>query len=96
LREFHEHLDDPLEAGVPHELRKLRDHWHEALQAASLLTTFPLWPTETIDLPTMDRTYRVMLPWHRQTEAKRFSVTATLSWNWDALLSARFATTEVI
>lgn len=42
----------------------------------------------------MDRTYRTYLWWPETPETKAFYVTAEISWVWDALLSARFATTE--
>jgi hypothetical protein len=42
----------------------------------------------------MDRTYKNYLWWPETPETKAFHVTAEISWVWDSLLSARFATTE--
>jgi hypothetical protein len=70
-----------------------RTLWQEALARAELMAA-PFWPTETIDVRRMDRTYRVSLSLHQVEQARPFYVTAGLSWRWDALLSARAATTE--
>lgn len=71
-----------------------RDCWHDALKKTGLTATFPLWPTETIDRSTMDRSYSVYLRLTSTPETRPFHVSAKVSWQWDVLLSARFATTE--
>jgi len=71
-----------------------RDLWHRVLQEAHFPITHPLHPEEWIDANSMDRTYRVYLYWPDISKSKPFTVTAEIGWRWDALLSARFATTE--
>jgi hypothetical protein len=70
-----------------------RTLWHEAASAAGLLP-YPARPAETIDLRRMNRRYSVTIPMHDMNRARPFYVTAGLSWQWDALHSARTATTE--
>ncbi|MFQ5344042.1 MAG: hypothetical protein ACE5F6_21070 [Anaerolineae bacterium] len=70
-----------------------RTAWHEALNTADLLPFAP-WPTETIDLGQMGRTYSIIMVLRDMQQAKPFYVTAGLSWQWGALQSARIATTE--
>jgi len=50
--------------------------------------------SESVDLRSMDRTYRVYHHWIEKDEPKLFHVSAEITWVWNALLSARFATTE--
>ena len=70
-----------------------RELWHEALAQARLITA-PLWPTETIDLRQMARSYEVYMPMYHRNQTGPFHVTVELNWRWDALQSARTATTE--
>jgi hypothetical protein len=70
-----------------------RTIWHEALSAARLLP-FPTWPTETIDLRHMTRAYSIIISRGSREHTRPFYVTTGLSWVWDALQSARMATTE--
>lgn len=70
-----------------------RTLWHEALAQAELMAA-PFWPTETIDVRRMDRVYRAYAPLQHGDQPKPFYVAAELSWRWEALLSARTATTE--
>ncbi|MFA5874073.1 MAG: hypothetical protein WC832_08905 [Anaerolineales bacterium] len=68
--------------------------WNKALNTAGL--NFPgLFPEQSVDLRSIDRTYRTFIPFglsgHRFSP---FHVTVELSWRWDALLSARFDTSE--
>jgi len=72
---------------------QFRDLWREALAEAGL-QTFPAWPGEAIDLGNMARTYRGFVEVYRARRAGPFRVTAELSWRWEALQSARSATTE--
>ena len=51
-------------------------------------------PTETLDLRSMSRTYQVYAHLGFSQEIKPFHVSARLSWTWDALQTARTATTE--
>ncbi len=72
-----------------------RSLWHETLKSTHLATTHPLCPNETIDTRTMDRSYSLFIQWQRKSQRDdKFHVTAHLRWRWDALLSARFSTTE--
>ena len=70
-----------------------RERWHEALAQARLVSV-PFWPTETVDLRHMDRAYQVYMPMPHREQTRPFHVTVELSWRWDALQSARTATTE--
>lgn len=70
-----------------------RTLWHETLSAASL-SPFTPRPSETIDVRGMNRTYRIHVSLPDARRARPFHVTATLSWRWEALHSARTATTE--
>lgn len=49
---------------------------------------------ESVDMHSMDRTYRVYHHWIEKDVPKLFHVSAEITWVWDALLSARFSTTE--
>jgi hypothetical protein len=66
--------------------------WQQALVAARLQTLS--FPTETIVLYNMARAYRDYVSLGRPFGASRFSITAELSWEWDALSSARSETVE--
>jgi hypothetical protein len=68
--------------------------WLEALGQAHFPFLHLLRPTETIDIHSMVRTYSCYLWWSEKPETKAFNVTTEISWVWDYLLSARFATTE--
>lgn len=66
--------------------------WNQALSTAGLMSLFP---EQMVNLQSMDRTYRLIIPvGHNSARYSPFYVTMELSWRWDALLSARFATTE--
>ena len=67
--------------------------WHETLRAAGLLPSTTR-PVETVDLGRMSRTYSVGVELEHAQRFRPFYVTAGLSWRWDALQSARTATTE--
>ncbi len=49
---------------------------------------------ESVDLHSMDRTYKVYHHWIEKDAPQLFHVSAEITWVWNALLSARFATTE--
>jgi len=51
-------------------------------------------PRETIDIDNMDRRYSIRLGLGAQQPAEPFTVTCKLNWRWDALKSARAASTE--
>ena len=70
-----------------------RTIWDETLSAARLLP-FTAWPSETIEVHTMSRTYSILISWRDVGRTRPFYVTTTLSWEWDALQSARTATRE--
>ncbi len=75
--------------------RNFRSLWDESLNANRPIFSGPLWPDETIDTRTMDRSYSLYVGWQRKSQRDdKFHVTAHLEWKWDALLSARFSTTE--
>jgi hypothetical protein len=66
--------------------------WQQALVAARLQTLSG--PRETIVLHNMARAYRDYVSRGRPFRASRFSITAELRWEWDALQSARSETVE--
>jgi len=66
--------------------------WTRALHESGLPTIG--WPTETMDLGTMSRRYRVAFEPHGGQDSAPFHVTATVEFRWDALKTARSATTE--
>jgi hypothetical protein len=68
--------------------------WGNALRRARFPYLHPSFSHETVDLRSMDRTYRVYLHGSEMDVSKLFHVSAEVSWVWDTLLSARFATTE--
>ena len=70
-----------------------RTLWHEALTQAGLVI-YPLRPAETIDVQRMSREYKIYLPLDQKDQPRPFYVSVELSWRWDALQSARAATTE--
>jgi hypothetical protein len=70
-----------------------RTLWHEALETANLVN-LPFQPVETVELDGMSRTHEIAVALSGAQPASPFYVTATLSWRWDAALSARSATTE--
>ncbi len=76
------------------EYQKFISLWLEALGQARFPGLHLLRPNETIDIRFMDRTYKNYLWWPETPETMAFNVPTELSWVWDSLLSARFATTE--
>lgn len=71
---------------------EFRTAWEEALRESRLGRHG--FPTETLDLTSMDRTYTVRVEPAGGQDAEPFYVTAELSWRWSALQSARTATSE--
>lgn len=66
--------------------------WDASLQAAGL---YPFgWPTETIELSLMSRGYEVLFTTGAAGHVAPFSISAALSWRWDAFQSARTMTVE--
>ena len=57
--------------------------WLEALGQARFPSLHLLRPSETIDIRSMDRTYKNYLWWPETPETKTFHVTAEISWVWD-------------
>lgn len=74
--------------------QEFRDLWHKALQAAHLLIPLPIGPTEKIDLRNMTRSYELFLYGGSHPISEPFLLSACITWNWDATLSARNSTTE--
>jgi hypothetical protein len=72
---------------------QFRTAWHEALTEVGM-GSFLSPPTEAVDLGQMSRTYQVYVRAGSSQGVKPFNVTASLSWTWDALQSARTATVE--
>lgn len=71
-----------------------RATWNDALQASGLIE-IPFSSQETVNAASMDRNYQVFVTSTQgYTHPRAFSVSAKLSYRWDALLTARFATTE--
>jgi hypothetical protein len=66
--------------------------WKDALAKSGL--SVGGFVTEAIVLRDMTRKYRAYASLRRLPPPDGFNVTAELSWNWDALLSARSATVE--
>jgi len=66
--------------------------WLRTLAAAHLQTLS--FPTETIVLRTMARAYNDYVSLGMPFRASRFTITAELRWEWDALSSARSETVE--
>lgn len=74
--------------------QEFRDLWHEALQAAHLQIPYPIGPTERINLRDMSRSYKLIIHGGLQPKCEPFHLAATIEWVWDAMLSARYETTE--
>jgi len=78
---------------------QFRTLFQETLDAAGLLR-FPPWPSETLDLCWLSRTYGISVSLRNIQRAGLFHITrmssirASLNWRWDAGLAARSATTE--
>lgn len=70
-----------------------RDAWNDALRQ-SRLPTIGLYATETLDTRMLDREYKVYVEPLGGQDAEPFHVTATLSWSWHALHTARAATKD--
>ncbi|HUW09875.1 MAG TPA: hypothetical protein VM537_09095 [Anaerolineae bacterium] len=71
---------------------QFRTLFHEALDAAGLMPALPQ-SLEAVSLGRMRRTYETIVELGAP-QPRPFYVTATLSWEWDAALAARSATTE--
>ena len=71
-----------------------RRNWDESLKRSGLVRE-KIFAEERLGLTSMDRLYQVVIPYRVGNNSPRlFYITAELNWRWDALLSARFATTE--
>lgn len=66
--------------------------WNEELRRAGFRVLG--WPVESIELPSMGRSYMVRLEPFGGQDVKPLFVTAALSWQWGALETARTVTTE--
>ena len=73
---------------------EFRRAWSHALRDSSLPNASAHEGKETMDLRSMDRTFESRVEPVGGQDAEPFYVTATLSWRWDSLLTARTATTE--
>ena len=74
--------------------QEFRDLWHDALRATHLQISYPIGPTERINLRALSRSYELVLYGGLQTKSEPFHLAATIEWEWDSVLSARYATTE--
>lgn len=74
--------------------QEFRDLWHAALKAARLQIPYPIGPTEQINLRDMSRSYELIIYGGANPKCEPFHLTATIEWDWDATLSARYETTE--
>jgi len=74
--------------------QEFRDLWHDALRAAHLQIPYPIGPTERINLRNMSRSYELVVYGGMHPKCEPFHLTASITWDWDATLSARYATTE--
>lgn len=70
-----------------------RAAWDAALRDAGLLTSHDR-PEDSVDLATMSRKYSVLVGMFQRQPAEPFVGSMELSWQWDALHSARTQTTE--
>lgn len=70
-----------------------RDAWNRALRE-SRLPQITHRAEETLDLQTLDRTYLIYVEPLGGQDAPPFHLTATLSWSWHALQTARAATKD--
>ena len=74
--------------------QEFRDLWHDAIQAARMQIPQPIQPTERINLRDMSRSYELVLFSSLHLKCEPFHLVATIQWDWDTTLSARYATTE--
>ncbi len=74
--------------------QEFRDLWHDALREARLQIPYPVGPTEKIDLRSLSRSYELIIYGSSHPKSEPFHMTAKIEWDWDATLSARYATTE--
>jgi len=74
--------------------QEFRDLLHDALRTAHLQIPYPIGPTERINLRDMSRSYELVVYGGLQPKCEPFHLTAGITWDWDATLSARYATTE--
>jgi hypothetical protein len=74
--------------------QEFRDLWHHTLQAARLQISQSVSPTEQINLRDMSRSYELVLFGGLHQKCEPFHLVITIKWDWDATLSARYATTE--
>jgi hypothetical protein len=74
--------------------QEFRDLWHAALREARLQIPYPIGPTEKINLFNMSRSYELLIYSELHPKSEPFHLTAMIEWDWDATLSARYATTE--
>lgn len=85
--------DSELAEKTPMTYEEFRAAFMAALRR-SKLEMIGLWPDEEINLRTTDRRFEVHVEPLGGSDAEPFHVSATVSWRWDALLTARAATTE--
>jgi hypothetical protein len=74
--------------------QEFRDLWHDAVREARLQIPYPIGPTEQINLLNMSRSYELVVYGRLHPKCEPFHLTASIAWDWDATLSARYATTE--
>ena len=74
--------------------QEFRDLWHKALHKARLQIPYPITPTEKIDLSNMSRSYELLIYGGSHPKSDPFHLAAAITWNWDATISSRYATTE--
>ncbi len=72
---------------------EFRDAWQVALRESGL-PIFGVGFDETLDLRSLSREYEVRIEPIGGQDAEPFTVTAKLSWKWDALATARTRTSE--
>lgn len=68
--------------------------WHEALAEAGLMSAPPQKPSESIDLESLSRVYKINVALRLALPGSSFYVSASLDWHWDALQAARSMTRE--
>jgi hypothetical protein len=83
-----------LSPGASMNYQEFRDLWHEALREARLPIPYPIGPTEKINLSSMSRSYECVIHGGLSPNSEPFHLSVKIEWDWDATLSARYATTE--
>ncbi len=80
--------------GIMMNYQEFTDLWHETIKLEGMPGFHALHTKETIGVSSMSREYRTFFYGPRFPITSTFQTSVEISWVWDALLSARYATTE--